>query len=455
MGNAENEGIISRLCEDLFGKANDLIDEGISVTVRVSFFEIHNEIINDLIASPPSDSTTSPTGAPAFKPSTRTTRTPAVASRSTSRTRSSVSVRGSPAKKRGVDTTGESSKFKVRESSSGPYVENISEFTVKSYSEIKQFIDAGNKLRTSSGNSHSVFIINLKQKLFDEKTGMTEEKVSKIQLIDLSGPEKITQNGTAGRRIREGPSVSNKSLTALGKVISVLSTPAANSNSLNSPTRSEKRRDLCPYRDSTLTWLMKEPLGGNYKTAMIACVSPGSYEESLSTFKYAQRAKEIRTLAVVNLDIVSSVEQDKYVLEMQKQINSLQNSLGGSNIMAAQIEKFKSAVRYYEERAIEEENKRKAILAEKQLYKDRNQVLMNEFRNAFNKHDVPNDDVLAPLSVENKFNPKPVRENNMDLYEQLDLELEAIKSETIGYRKSFKSDLGQFSAMMESFGLVN
>jgi kinesin family protein 1 len=105
-------------------------------------------------------------------------------------------------------------------------------------------------------------------------TGLNTEKVSKISLVDLAGSERAKDTGAEGKRLQEGANI-NKSLTTLGKVIHALAA-------------SKKKGDYVPYRDSVLTWLLKENLGGNSKTAMIAAISPAhiNYEETLSTLRY-------------------------------------------------------------------------------------------------------------------------------------------------------------------------
>ncbi|CAG7957135.1 unnamed protein product, partial [Penicillium nalgiovense] len=88
-----------------------------------------------------------------------------------------------------------------------------------------------------------------------------------------------------------------------------------------------KGKELVPYRDSILTWLLKDSLGGNSKTAMIACIAPADYEETLSTLRYADQAKNIRTRARVNQDQMSAAERDRQIAEMTETIRTLQLSV--------------------------------------------------------------------------------------------------------------------------------
>jgi kinesin family protein 1 len=109
---------------------------------------------------------------------------------------------------------------------------------------------------------------------------MAGEKVSRISLVDLAGSERANATGATGTRLKEGALI-NKSLTTLGRVISALAGQSSGGRSNKSAA------DKVPYRDSVLTWLLKDSLGGNSKTAMIAAISPADYEETLSTLRYA------------------------------------------------------------------------------------------------------------------------------------------------------------------------
>uniref|UniRef100_K7FAY6 Kinesin family member 1C n=1 Tax=Pelodiscus sinensis TaxID=13735 RepID=K7FAY6_PELSI len=153
---------------------------------------------------------------------------------------------------------------------------------------------AATNMNETSSRSHAVFTIVFTQRRHDELTDLDTEKVSKISLVDLAGSERADSSGAKGMRLKEGANI-NKSLTTLGKVISALAELQNNK---------KKKSDFIPYRDSVLTWLLKENLGGNSRTAMIAALSPAdiSYEETLSTLRYADRTKQIRCNAVINED---------------------------------------------------------------------------------------------------------------------------------------------------------
>ncbi|XP_067844682.1 kinesin-like protein KIF13B isoform X2 [Heptranchias perlo] len=187
----------------------------------------------------------------------------------------------------------------------------------------------GNKSRTvaatnmneESSRSHAVFNIILTHTLCDLQSGTSGEKVSKLSLVDLAGSERAAKSGAAGDRLKEGSNI-NKSLTTLGLVISALADQAASKN----------KNKFVPYRDSVLTWLLKDSLGGNSKTAMIATVSPAAdnYDETLSTLRYADRAKNIINHAVVNED-----PNARIIRELREEVDKLREQLSRAEAMKA------------------------------------------------------------------------------------------------------------------------
>lgn len=128
-------------------------------------------------------------------------------------------------------------------------------------------MDEGNKARTiaatnmneTSSRSHSVFTVLLTQKKLDLDTKMVGEKVSRISLVDLAGSERANSTGATGQRLKEGANI-NKSLTTLGKVIAALA--AQSSKPVDGKGKKKAQADFIPYRDSVLTWLLKDSLGG-------------------------------------------------------------------------------------------------------------------------------------------------------------------------------------------------
>jgi hypothetical protein len=177
-------------------------------------------------------------------------------------------------------------------------------------------------MNDTSSRSHSVFTIMLKQIHHDMDTDETTERTARIRLVDLAGSERAKATEATGTRLREGSNI-NKSLTTLGRVIAALADPKHH----KSARAGKRTKDVVPYRDSILTWLLKDSLGGNSKTAMIACVSPADYDETLSTLRYADQAKRIRTRATVNQDHVSAAEREAEIARMAEQIRALEHQL--------------------------------------------------------------------------------------------------------------------------------
>ncbi|KAK3605864.1 hypothetical protein CHS0354_017768 [Potamilus streckersoni] len=181
-------------------------------------------------------------------------------------------------------------------------------------------------MNDKSSRSHSVFTIVLAQTKTEMWEGHEHDHsiTSKINLVDLAGSERQSQAMTSGERLREGANI-NKSLLTLGKVISLLSEQSAQNG--------KKKKTYIPYRDSVLTWLLKESLGGNSKTTMIATISPANshIEETLSTLRYAKQARSIVNVARVNED-----PKAKLIRELRAEIEHLRLQTGNINSEEAQ-----------------------------------------------------------------------------------------------------------------------
>uniref|UniRef100_A0A8B9HTP0 Kinesin family member 16B n=1 Tax=Astyanax mexicanus TaxID=7994 RepID=A0A8B9HTP0_ASTMX len=256
MGNPGDVGLIPRICEGLFTRISGMTcrDEA-SFRTEVSYLEIYNERVRDLL-------------------------------------------------RRKLAKT---FNLRVREHpKDGPYVEDLSKHLVQNYTDVEELMEAGNINRTTastgmndaSSRSHAIFTINFTQAKFDAE--MPCETVSKIHLVDLAGSERADSTGATGVRLKEGGNI-NKSLVTLGNVISAL---ADMSQMGGGNSQLKKKQVFVPYRDSVLTWLLKDSLGGNSKTIMIATVSPAdvNYGETLSTLRYANRAKNIINKPTINED---------------------------------------------------------------------------------------------------------------------------------------------------------
>ncbi|KFD70525.1 hypothetical protein M514_17318 [Trichuris suis] len=284
----DDQGIIPQFCKDLFQRIseNSKKEANLTYSVEVSYMEIYCERVRDLLN--PKNTT-------------------------------NLRVREHPLL--------------------GPYVEDLTKLAVTTYQDISNLIDEGNKSRTvaatnmneTSSRSHAVFTLVLTQRRHDLETNLETEKVSRICLVDLAGSERADSTGAEGIRLKEGANI-NKSLTTLGKVISAL----AEMSSGNQPSKKKRKSEFIPYRDSVLTWLLRENLGGNSKTAMIAAISPAdiNYEETLSTLRYADRAKQIVCRAVVNED-----PNAKLIRELKSEVCRLKELLQKQGIDPGTLER--------------------------------------------------------------------------------------------------------------------
>ena len=225
----------------------------------------------------------------------------------------------------------------VRDSKvTGPYVDGITKVTVDCFETVSHLMDQGNTLRhvastamnATSSRSHAMFQITLKLKTVVSET-RTTQKSSRINLVDLAGSERQKKTEASGAALKEGAAI-NLSLSSLGLVISELvkqlNKETKTSKKGGSPSKHQAASHI-PYRDSILTWLLKENFGGNSKTAMIAAISPAAdnYDETLSTLRYANRAKQI-----VNKAVVNECSADKLVRELKEHIADLEEKLAES-----------------------------------------------------------------------------------------------------------------------------
>lgn len=273
MGHEKSPGLIPLMVRDILRHKEDLVKSRINCELSLSYVEIYNEKVKDLLNS--------------------------------------------------------SKQCRVREHpTTGSYVEGLAEVTILLYDEFMALLDKGNLHRTvastqmnvSSSRSHAVITLSLKQTKYTSGDELdvgeaNEEVLSSIRLVDLAGSERLQKTGLFGHadRMKEGTQI-NKSLTVLGRCINILA--LANPN----------KPPVVPYRDSILTYLLRENLAGNSKTAMIFCISPFDYEETQQTLNYANQVKNIKTKAKANTSSIASApiewekfkEMDKLVVETLK-----------------------------------------------------------------------------------------------------------------------------------------
>ncbi|CAJ1988185.1 kinesin [Leishmania donovani] len=260
LGEEENlQGIVPRLVRELFAELHQKReqDSSHSFRVEVEYYEIYREKVMDLLSS-------------------------------------------SSAAAAGANGSG-SVELRVRHSkSAGPYVENLTKKHVDDEGEVFRLLRHGNLRRHTastaindrSSRSHAIFVLHLVQMRISDDDSASAKVSSKVNLVDLAGSERTGAHSVEGDQFKEGV-VINSSLTVLGRVIDALADKS-----------SGKRNVFCPYRDSVLTWLLMDSLGGNSKTTMVATVSPHSsnFDEACQTLRYASRAKQIVTKVVVNED---------------------------------------------------------------------------------------------------------------------------------------------------------
>lgn len=271
MGTPDSEGLIPRICQALFARMKTNRNIGATFRTEVSYLEIYNERVKDLLRKNASQH-----------------------------------------------------NLRVREHPKlGPYVQDLSKHLVMDYSDVQELMTRGNSHRTTaatamndvSSRSHAIFTLTFSQANFNHD--MPSETMSKVNLVDLAGSERADVTGATGQRLKEGGHI-NKSLVTLGTVISALADISSNQT---------KKAIFIPYRDSVLTWLLKDSLGGNSKTIMIAAISPAecNYGETLSTLRYANRAKNIINKPTINED-----PNVKLIRELRNEIAHLKSLLGDS-----------------------------------------------------------------------------------------------------------------------------
>jgi kinesin family protein 5 len=270
-----DKGIIPRACDSLFQNINNR-DDVVEANMKCSFLEIYREHIRDLLS--------------ATKPESN----------------EGLRIRHNPV--RGVYVQGLIEKYVY---SSEDILNTIREGTL-------QRTIASTALNSVSSRSHAVLTLILTQKLADGS-----EIVSKLHLIDLAGSENVGRSEVQGITLTEAQTI-NKSLSCLGNVIYALT---------------EKGREHIPYRDSKLTYLLQDSLGGNARTILIATASPSSlcYSETISTLKFAKRAKEIKNIPKINKN--ESIGQLLQTIEtLQKRIAELEGKCEDSTAIIQAVE---------------------------------------------------------------------------------------------------------------------
>ena len=283
-GNDSLNGIIPSSFQHIFDKVNSDSNPNRKYLIRAGYIEIYNEEIRDLL------------GKDSMK---------------------KLNLRENPDK--------------------GVYVESLTMMTVKNVNDTKKLMDKGRSSRVVgrtnmnavSSRSHAIFVLNVETSTIvqiENKNGKkikeTKIKAGKLNLVDLAGSERQSKTGASGVRFKEATKI-NLSLSALGNVISALV---------------EGKGKHIPYRDSKLTRLLQDSLGGNTKTVMIACISPAdnNYDETLSTLRYANRAKNIKNKPKINEDPKDALLK-QYQDEIKKLKEMLKNNSNNNGIPSSSI----------------------------------------------------------------------------------------------------------------------
>mmetsp|Transcript_23764 Transcript_23764/g.43058 ORF Transcript_23764/g.43058 Transcript_23764/m.43058 type:complete len:1221 (+) Transcript_23764:46-3708(+) len=280
---SDDRGLIPRISENLFERIAKLTSDSRKFLVCCSFLEIYNEIVYDLLVP-----------------------------------------RGKNTPKTGLE---------IREGKGiGVYVKDLQEIVVDSSEKLQKLIDQGfehrataaTQMNASSSRSHCLFIIKMHQK--DDRVA-SNNNFSKMNLVDLAGSERASRTGAQGDTLKEGANI-NKSLSALGNVINTLSSMAAGD-----------KKVFIPYRNSKLTRVLQESLGGNALTTMMAAVSPSktNCDETLSTLNYAKRAKTIKVNASKN-------EEAEHLAKLEEEVEALRSKLAEHAAGNADTSRYQSQI---------------------------------------------------------------------------------------------------------------
>ncbi|KAL7127691.1 hypothetical protein ABFS83_14G268900 [Erythranthe nasuta] len=290
-GEEQRNGVIPRVMDTIFSKVDTMKDAG-ECLIRVSFIEIFKEEVFDLL----DPKTTGPARVP----------------------------------------------IQIRERVGGGItLAGVTEAEVRAKEEMASYLLQGSLTRATgstnmnsqSSRSHAIFTISMEQRKITGDGIGDDVLTAKLHLVDLAGSERAKRTGADGSRLQEGIHI-NKGLLALGNVISALG-----------DDKKRKEGGHVPYRDSKLTRILQDSLGGNCKTVMIACISPAdtNAEETLNTLKYANRARNIQNKAIINRDPATAQMQ-----RMRSQIEQLQAELlylrGDSNVPAEEVKILKHKI---------------------------------------------------------------------------------------------------------------
>ncbi|KAL4180216.1 hypothetical protein AMTRI_Chr13g91010 [Amborella trichopoda] len=376
-GDTGNEGIIPKVMESIFEKVDELKSQR-EFLIRVSFIEIFKEEVHDLL----DPSLSAPVKADGFGP--------------------------------GKILVPPRVPIQIRETANGGItLAGVTEAEVRSIDEMASYLAQGSMCRATgstnmnseSSRSHAIFTITMEQKRtvsysngpVMEDDGCDDFLCAKLHLVDLAGSERAKRTGADGSRFKEGIHI-NKGLLALGNVISALG-----------DEKKRKEGGHVPYRDSKLTRLLQDSLGGNSKTVMIACVSPAdtNAEETLNTLKYANRARNIQNKAIINRDpMVAQMQRMRLQLE-QLQAELLYSRGEGVPFEELQVLRHKISVLEVSNTELQQELQETRITCDRlarnaidaQVEKDQLLVKMESVRNGKSWDEVEDDTKMQDFDL--------------------------------------------------------
>uniref|UniRef100_A0A1B0DNZ8 Uncharacterized protein n=1 Tax=Phlebotomus papatasi TaxID=29031 RepID=A0A1B0DNZ8_PHLPP len=355
-------GIIPRAMTDIFQQIDEMKRENFTFSVSCTFLELYQEDLYDLLADKPREGNT----------------------------------------------------LDIRESNNNIVIPGVTEVTVASALETTDFLIRGSAgravgataMNSQSSRSHAIFSVKI------EITSSKETVTAKFQLVDLAGSERASKTKATGERFREGVKI-NQGLLCLGNVISALGS-------------GNNQGNFVSYRDSKLTRLLQGSLGGNSVTLMIACVSPADYnvEETISTLRYANRAKNIKNKPIVNRD--PNVAE---IMELKKIIQQLRLQILSNNAPQGEVAAVKG---------VDDGQLRRELIAAN----ERNIRMQRDFQ--------------ATLNDLADFQMKCVMAENIN--EELQKLVEELKKETDGYGTTYLDqeleEENKLEAQIEAFGRI-
>jgi hypothetical protein len=340
------EGVIPRMCRDLFGRLAAMIGDSngkITATVEATYIQIYMEKISDLWDRDGDGKADDLIGDLAAAAAVDESKESKEGSESTSG--------GSKAAKAGNVTAAKSSAAALRDENLGPqvrqrpngevYVDGVNRAVLKSWDTLASLLNEGNSRRTvgstnmnaTSSRSHAILTLYVTISDSDASDG-DDSRRAKLHLVDLAGSERADATGATGDRLKEGAAI-NQSLSALGNVINALASAPA-------PGTKNATKPFVPYRDSVLTRVLQDSLGGNAFTLMLCCLSPASvnYSETLASLRFAARAKMIKTTVTKNVDPATAkinqlVRENKALRKLMQQLEEMAVAEGLAQQVAA------------------------------------------------------------------------------------------------------------------------